>query len=724
MNRNQFELALNETKPSDWFHFEQLCSKFLASEHANMRTMASASGDGGRDSELLTPDGEKTICAQYSVASDWSKKINKTYTRLKEKFPEIKILIYMSNQQIGADGDKIKNTFLSNGVYLDIRDKNWFLERFDSDEQRRDGASDFFEKIGRPFLEGLDVIGTKKNSLSNQESKAALIYLGMQWEDSNTDKGLTKLSYEALVRAALRKTDANHRMSRMEIYTSINKYLPSHTTDSIKIQVDSAIKRLEKTAIKHLTTDDEFHLAYEEQQRLTDKLSTRSLQDTALDNEIRSNLKFCAVSLDDLVIDQLSIITKQVLDLSLLKTGENFAAAVLKGTIQKIDMETVKSIIYTELANSIQLPKENMEKYPTIIIDALEHIIKSPNESVRKHLKCLSDTYTLFAFLRETKDVQKASKKIFSYGKIWLDTTLILPLFADYLLAEQREKKFSLIVKDLIACKVEVFIGTGVVNEVLYHIKNSLQCSEMGSQWKGRVPYLYGKYIESGRDRSQYRNWLTQFRGEERPELDILDFLKSEYEIQFADLTEDFNRADETLRVEVDQLWRDAHLNRRNGNSAGLEASTDTVDILIKNDVVNYIGIIERRKKETNNDLGYQHWWLTIDSIAWKIRNSLSCELEKITSSPLMSLDFLVQNISFGPNRSFLTRSDEQLLPILLDLDIYEAIPTEVLRVAEEVRLQNIELPEFVIQRKVRDACDRARKSGMRMARNVEDILQ
>ena len=724
MNRNQFELALNQAKPSDWLHFEQLCSKFLASEHPTMRTMASPSGDGGRDSELLTPDGEKTICAQYSVASDWSAKINKTYTRLKENFPEIKILIFLSNQEIGANGDKIKRTFLLNGVFLDIRDKNWFLERFDSNDQRRDGAGAFFEQIGRPYLENLDVIGTKKTSLSNQESKAALVYLGMQWEDSTTDKGLTKLSFEALVRAALRKTDADHRMSRIEIYAAINKYLPSHTIDSIKIQVDSAIKRLERSAIKHLTTCDEFHLAYEEQQRLTDKLSTRSLEDTALDAEIHSNLKKFSASLDDSVIDQLGKITKQVLDLSLLKTGENFAASVLTGSIQKIDMETVKSIIFTELANSHQLPKEHMEKYPTVIISTLEHLIKSQNESVRKHLKCISDTYTLFAFLRETTDVQKATKKIFSYGKIWLDTTLILPLFADYLLTEQREKKFSLIMKELIACKVDVFIGTGVVNEVLNHIRISLQCSQMGSEWKGRVPYLYGKYIESGRDRSQYRNWLTQFRGDERPEQDILDFLKSEHKIKLADLTEDFNRADEKLRFAVDRLWRDAHHNRRNGNSAGIESDTVAIDILIKNDVVNYIGIIERRKKETNSDLGYQHWWLTIDSTAWGIRNSLSIELEEIPSSPLMSLDFLVQNISFGPNRNFITRSDEQLLPILLDLDIFEAIPADVLRVAEEVRLQSVGQPEYVIQRNVRDACDRARKSGIGMAKNVEDILQ
>lgn len=66
--------------------------------------------------------------------------------------------------------------------------------------------------------------------------------------------------------------------------------------------------------------------------------------------------------------------------------------------------------------------------------------------------------------------------------------------------------------------------------------------------------------------------------------------------------------------------------------------------------------------------------------------------------------------MSFGPNKNFLSRSDEQLLPVLLDFDISHVVPSEVLRVAEEVRQKNEGQPEYVIRRKVRDACDRARR--------------
>ncbi|PRE23712.1 hypothetical protein C6P79_21170 [Burkholderia multivorans] len=75
-----------------------------------------------------------------------------------------------------------------------------------------------------------------------------------------------------------------------------------------------------------------------------------------------------------------------------------------------------------------------------------------------------------------------------------------------------------------------------------------------------------------------------------------------------------------------------------------------------------------------------------------------------------MSLDFVVQNMSFGPNKNLLTRSDEQLLPVLLDFEISQVVPPEVLKVADEVRAQNEDQPEYVIRRKVRDACDRARR--------------
>lgn len=720
MNRSQFELSLNHTKSSDWAHFEALCSRFLASEHPLLRTMASPSGDGGRDSELFSPDGENYICAQYSVTDAWEKKIQSTKKRLLENFKEIKVLIYMSNQEIGAKGDKLKGDLLKNGLFLDIRDRNWFLDRFNSDEQKASGAEEYFERIGRPYLEGQQVIVTKRVALSNQEAKAALVYLGMQWEDANTDKGLTKLSYEALVRSALRKTSAENQMSRSEVYAAIHSYIPSQSIDAIKQYVDSALNRLDKNVVKHRAKEDTFHLSFEEQQRLTEKLAHQDILDRALEREISNNVGNVAADLPEFANSLLSQITKKTIDLALLRTGENFAASVLGGTVHKLEKELVHNLILEQLAACGGEIKEWMHRSPSIISSALDQTIHSQNEAVRKHLKTLSDTYTLFAFLRETPDVQKATKKIFSFGKIWLDTTLILPLLADQLRTDEDGKRFSLIIKDMIACGIEVFVCQSAVNEILNHIRISTACANLGAQWRGRIPYLYSQYIQNGRDRSQFADWVTLFRGQERPEVDIRDFLENEYGIKYEELIDDYQRSDEAIRFAVERLWRDAHETRR--SSIKEAGDNDALDILVRNDVVSYLGVIERRKRETSSELGYQHWWLTIDSTAWAIRDSLAAEFEEPPSSPLMSLDFIVQNMSFGPNKNKLARSDEQLLPVLLDLDISQVVPLEVLKVADEVRSKNVGQPEYVIRRKVRDACDRARRQIGSLNKGLDQI--
>ncbi|USF86373.1 hypothetical protein [Candidatus Endoriftia persephonae] len=74
------------------------------------------------------------------------------------------------------------------------------------------------------------------------------------------------------------------------------------------------------------------------------------------------------------------------------------------------------------------------------------------------------------------------------------------------------------------------------------------------------------------------------------------------------------------------------------------------------------------RQNEPVSELGYEHWWLTIDSLAWKIRNKLKEEFERPPSSPLMSLGFLANSLSFGPSRKNFSRNQEQLLPLFLRL--------------------------------------------------------
>src|SRR4051794_25684669 len=106
MNRNRFRLAMEQLRPAQWERFEQLASEFLIDDYPGLRTTASPSGDGGRDAKLFTPEGDEDVAIQYSVRVDWTTKINETVTAMRKNFPDAVVLVYATNQVIGAAADK------------------------------------------------------------------------------------------------------------------------------------------------------------------------------------------------------------------------------------------------------------------------------------------------------------------------------------------------------------------------------------------------------------------------------------------------------------------------------------------------------------------------------------------------------------------------------------------------------------------------------------------
>ncbi|OFI07942.1 hypothetical protein BEE60_08825 [Klebsiella pneumoniae] len=243
MNTKRFELALERLKPSDWREFEKLASAFLASEFDVYISTAANSGDGGRDGELYSTDDPK-VMAQFSVTDDWNKKINDTIRRLNVTFPDTLVLIYMSNQEIGALGDSLKKTARKNhNISLDIRDKNWFCERVNLNQSNQIKAEELAKGFVDPYLATYDIIPKVSTELSNPESIAALTYLNLQWQDDIRDKGLTKTAFEAMVRSALIGTDSNNRMKKDEICSKIFKIFPRHSPQELSIYIDKAIKK-------------------------------------------------------------------------------------------------------------------------------------------------------------------------------------------------------------------------------------------------------------------------------------------------------------------------------------------------------------------------------------------------------------------------------------------------------------------------------------------------
>ena len=60
--------------------------------------------------------------------------------------------------------------------------------------------------------------------------------------------------------------------------------------------------------------------------------------------------------------------------------------------------------------------------------------------------------------------------------------------------------------------------------------------------------------------------------------------------------------------------------------------------------------------------------------------------------------------------RSEAEKATEHAIPLVLDIEMSESMPHDLIELADRVRRENEGLPEIVIRRKVRDAIDKARR--------------
>lgn len=109
---------------------------------------------------------------------------------------------------------------------------------------------------------------------------------------------------------------------------------------------------------------------------------------------------------------------------------------------------------------------------------------------------------------------------------MWLDTTVLLPLFAEQLYEDEVQRKLTRILLLSVDAGIEVRVTPGIIEEINGHMNRALICSQYSpAEWRGRVPYLYQRYLQTGNPQKDFRKWLSLFRGIERPEDDIAQYL-------------------------------------------------------------------------------------------------------------------------------------------------------------------------------------------------------
>ena len=723
IDRQRFDLALRELGPGRWERFEQLASQFLAGDFDDLRTMASLSGDRGRDAHRFATEEDPAELVQYSVASDWKVKIASTVKRVKEEFPDVSLLVYVTNQRIGSEADDtVKKLRKEQRIVLDVRDRSWFLDRMHRDRAREVAAEELAREVVDPLLAKDNLIERRPSPLSDSEMRAAVVHLELQWANDERDKGLTRTTYEALVRSTLRNTDSDHRMTRTEVHTAVRALLPSYGPDLnevIQHHTDRALSNLSSKSeghrlIRSWQQQDEFCLTYEERVRLNDHLIEDDFQELALQGELRDLVSEYAAGandgspLDEEVVDRLLMRSRRVLERFLLGRGEAFAVAVKTGQSKDLDFQELRDLVIKDF---VEEPHKGATFAREVIEKVVREVVVEPGAATQRHLRALVDAYTLLAFLQETPDVQKVVKKLFAHGEVWLDTNVLLPLFAERLL-EEESRQYTSLISAARDAGLQLNVTDGVLEELERQMNRALAFTRT-ERWDGNVPFLYQVYVSAGEAGETFGSWVEEFMGRERPEDDLAEFLSDEFGIERRSLGADVDGLPEELRRAVQTVWTEIHEQRRHHSSY----DKTTTDLLARHDAENYLGVIARRSGGNDSPFGYSSWWLTLDRAAFRLGPKLQEHLVgRVPSSPVMSPDFLTNYLVFGPLRHNVTKERESTLPVALGRGMTEFLSPEIVQEAEQVREKFAHLPERRMRRQIRDAMDRARRREGQLA--------
>ncbi|MBB5982446.1 hypothetical protein [Kribbella solani] len=419
--------------------------------------MATMSGDRGRDGELYIPDEEPEVAVQYSVAQDWAAKVRATVGRISETMPGVRRLLYATNQDIGAKADGLRTELrVGHGIHLDIHDRSWFTERELSHPQRQTAAEELSQQFVDPLLSRRGIGVVVAPALERQDAKLALLHLTLDNRDKATGKGLTKSCFESLVLAQLHDTDTDHRAKASEIEGSIISLLGAGNPTQVRALTRSALSRLSNKhgPVNHHRSTDDYCLSHAENLHLRQNVSQFLLDEQSLEDEIRAAIAEATLDVEagDQYAQQAAKDLRHAIENVLVRRGEGFASAVATGEVQQIEAGEIFSAAADAKAGSLDRLTQAQA------VEIVCQVLDQPSESTQRHLRRLADAYTLFAFLRETPDVQKVVVKIFSEGDLWLDTTVILPLLAETLLLDRQARHYTVLLRAALDAGLRLYV--------------------------------------------------------------------------------------------------------------------------------------------------------------------------------------------------------------------------------------------------------------------------
>jgi hypothetical protein len=697
MTRERLSLALQTVPSTEWVEFERFASSFLVGEFPGIRTMAKPSGDRGRDAEIVDLSTDGNIKLQYSVTTSWGTKIKATCSRLSEFKPKPTHLIYVTNQPIGPDADELKaSMFRDFGMFVDVRDQSWFLDRQFSTTSAAQASEDLARKYVDPLLSTAKLAASVAPALSENEEKIAFLHLAIDSNDRDNGRNLTKFAFESLVLGALHGSSADAPIPVHTVKDSISRIVGQGAPGQVAAQIDSAIERLasKNGRVKHIRHSGLLHTSHQENLRTKAATEVFLQQEAAFENDILASVYDVApevVEDEALRIRAVSDLRKVIEEL-LLDNGEKFTSAIDPNISLKPPRRDIEEFLTNSKFGSV-IPN-------SAAAEAIATTLAYGSDLGVRHVRRILESYTVMALLRSTPDVQGALKKVFSGGEIWLDTSFVLPAISDSM--GKKNTSFRDLVEACHICDIKLFVTTGVIEEIDSHLYSCVSTAR-GTSRLPKLPFLLREYVECGNSINGFPQWQEEIRGNDLPLQDIEEYLSDELGIKKRDLSSEVAAAPADLRDEVREFW----VKKQEARRANSGADSFNVDLLAAHDIENTLGVIQLRTQSSSTAVGpsgYYHWLLTLDKAAREIGGLLS---SRRISSPIMDPEFLAQLLQFRPGTPDAAKEKISGAPLMLGLTRSNAIPTEMIEAIEEIRGSMPGISPRRMRRSIRDEMNR-----------------
>lgn len=717
ISQDRLSFAFGQLQPEDGGEFERFVNAFLMKEIPGLRPVAGMH-DGARDAFIYRVDSAEASFVQSSVTTDWRRKVRRTIATLQKNGNAVRELIYCSPLAILSEADDLRAELRSLGISLDIRDRNYFLSGANSTPKQSELCEQFARKYVNPVLARDQLAEPSGILLTEREERLALVYLGLQLKDKSSEMALTKFSFDALVKYALRDSSPQELQTREQILASVLRAVPSHDTACVKTLVASSLERLVKRrVVNHHRKEDGYTLAFDFRELTSDAIIVLAAEKAQLLDELTTRVRRVAA---DEAIDYdfeprgIADDVMSILTLYFGRQGRQTAKAFVSGEeYRKPFADTYALCDFAARRYGTQLHSlKNLgdERFLDIVPLAIDDVLTTPTAVSRSYLQRLADASLLMFFLRENPDIQKTIGKVFQTGVLLIDASYVVPCLAETVLREP-QRRFTSLLDAAKAFGMALCIGDEGLNELTTHLRKVRSEAEVAEKYAPELALaesvLTRAYLSARQSGSveDIDSFLYRFIGDLDAKQDLIDTLDTLFGIEYRPFTEELQCLDQDLVARVTELWR--KLRRRRSGIA-----EEAFDVLVEHDVMAYLLVQSLRSGErTQSKYGYTTWWLTLDRTGFRVREAARKSGISFASpvGSCMSPDFLLRYMSIRPHPASEDTYISGVLPLSIELAGVGLVPSELREAAREV-LKSVENePQYVQRRRLRDLLNKAR---------------